>query len=94
MTRLLSTLMPWELFDIHLHGIEDQLTWEYLYEDGIREPRYPVPAHAYITLITPHTVEMVTGVTKEYGMIPYGEVHIDCECVFFTCNYPKETVCD
>lgn len=77
-----------EEFDFRRHYFYDRGTVAEAYKRCFMEPRYPVPAHAYITLITPHTVEMVTGVTKEYGMLPYGEVHIDCECVFFVCNYP------
>ena len=64
----------------------DTVTWMGAYAKGIREPRYPVPAHSYITLITPHSVEMVVGVMKTYHR---KYTHIDCDCVFYATDYKE-----
>ena len=70
----------------------DWITWDGCYVNGYREPRFPVPAHAYLTLISPHSVEMVTGIIKTFypESRAYGDPYIayDCECVFFISNYP------
>lgn len=73
-------------FEYHVRTlVVDELTWFSAYERGYRPPRYPVPAHQYITLIGPHSVEIVTGVKRKYDN---KEIYYDCDCVFWLSNYP------
>jgi hypothetical protein len=84
--------------EMNVHtDVVDDITWWMAYNQGLRPARYPVPAHAYITMIAPHSVEMITGIVKTY----YEDVKVkgwhepyiafDCECVFYATNYPSRT---
>jgi hypothetical protein len=57
------------------------------YEDGTGAPNYPVPAHQYIVLMSPHCVEMCLGIVRTYE--EGGYVGYECECVMYVTDYPK-----
>ena len=74
-------------------SVMDKLAWQASYYKGYREPNHQVPAHSYATHFAPWSVEMVTGVTKQwYPSYPKGfeGPYYDCVCVMYVMhNYPK-----
>jgi len=72
-----------EKADFRQHNLYDHATYDVAYTRGYRSPRYSVPSHHYLTLMTTMSVETVTGIKKDFIGLEADDINYDCDCVFF-----------